>query len=155
MQLDLVNASQSSTYSNKYPASKAFDGGLAFIYKEGEKSCSHTLNDLNPWWMGELAAPHYITRISVYPRIEGDFQKVYTKVTVSVSVDGQTWTLCRDLGDKLVKTKGWVDAVCPARTFGRFVNITQHNNHALVVCEVEIWGYGGKYSTLINDLTTT
>ena len=107
-----------------------------------QPGCAVTKREVDPWWKAEIAKPHFITRIRIYPRLGHKNTKDYTKVIVSVSMDGQSWALCMDLGDQLSKATGWVVATCPEGTVGSFVKITLHNNDAeLTVCEVEGWGY--------------
>ena len=139
--LDLNNPSQSSTYSDKYPATKALDGGLTMIHSKLAKGCAVTLNQANPWWKAELKQLSSIKNVNIMPR--QDCCKInYNNVTVSTSLDGKMWTLCEDLGDKLSQSNTWVKATCPAGTVGRYIKFVQYNSKAeFAVCEVEAFGY--------------
>ena len=66
----------------------------------------------------------------------------YAQVNVSTRLDGNTWSLCEDLGDTLVTATNWVDATCLSATIGRFIRIQQREPW-LVVCEAEAYGYPG------------
>ncbi|XP_075039887.1 uncharacterized protein LOC142099864 isoform X2 [Mixophyes fleayi] len=60
------NASQSSDYSSSCPAERAIDGSLENHYAK----CTHTNNDLEPWWTLDLRSTMKIVSIAV--TIRGD-----------------------------------------------------------------------------------
>ena len=136
----MFNASQSSGHR---PASNALDG----MWSKLDQCSEFIPNPTTAWWMAEL--PTYSTIINIRINRRGDccFHR-YGHVTVSTSIDGTKWTLCKDLGDELSK-KSWVSAVCPRGTKGNFVKIESQIKEALMLCEVEAYGSSlGKLNVL-------
>ena len=142
--IKLIQSSQSSNYSSVTIASKALDGTLTMNFDEGPGCALTNVDESDPWWKAAIAKPHLITKVRIYPRRDC-CQDRYVKVTVSTSLDGTTWDQCSDLDDTLKTATGWVDAVCPANTIGKYVKVILHGlKKDLGVCEVEALGYPGK-----------
>ena len=106
-----------------------------------DKGCAVTKNQANPWWKAKLETLSSIHNVNIMPR--QDCCKInYKNVTVSTSLDGNVWTLCKDFGDTLSKSNTWVKATCPADTVGRYIKFVQYtSNQKFAVCEVEAFGY--------------
>ena len=120
------------------------------------QGCAVTLNQVNPWWKAELKQLSSIHNVNIMPR-QDCCKDRYTKVTVSTSLDGKVWTLCKDLGDALSKSNTWVKAICPAGTLGKYIKFVQYNSkEEFAVCEVEAFGYpaGTCFLRSFNNLTS-
>ena len=111
------------------------DGGCAMTEEKEKNHDKH-------WWKAEFEENHVITSVKIMPRYNC-CQNRYTHVTVDTSIDGNTWTLCVDLGDTLkTAVKGsWVDAKCVTPAVAKYVKITLYNKEQFSLCEVEAWGY--------------
>ncbi|TSY83965.1 Fucolectin-4 [Bagarius yarrelli] len=59
-------ATQSSTFTSSYPASRAIDGNRASILSY--YSCTHTAGQVSPWWRVDLLAVHDISNVIVTNR---------------------------------------------------------------------------------------
>ena len=64
------------------------------------------------------------------------------------SFDGNNWDSCSDLGVGFDQEKKWVDATCPDHTYGQHIKITLFGSLPLRLCEVNAWGYAGKYNNM-------
>ena len=70
-------ASQSSTWThnnngNPVPgsATNANDGVLFTEYDKDPRHCSHTDNQDNPWWSGDLGSSRYVSSVKVIGRTD-------------------------------------------------------------------------------------
>ncbi|KAG9283882.1 hypothetical protein AMEX_G2716 [Astyanax mexicanus] len=133
-------ATQSSLYSNSFPFT-AIDGNRDGVYAHG--SCSHTYNNLSPWWRLDLLKRHKVFSIIIANR----------KDAVSERLNGAEIRI----GDSLENngnnnTRAGVISTIPAGksetyTFdsgisGRYVNVfIPGKNRLLTLCEVEVYGY--------------
>ena len=136
----MSNPSQSSQKGDE--ATRALDTKHTGFGSNGGCAETDKTHD-HQWWKAEFNDTYVITSLKILPRFDCCRDRS-TNVTVSTSLDGITWTLCADLGDRLstVTPDGsWVVAVCPKYTFGKFVKIILYNKQFFALCEVEAFGY--------------
>ena len=78
-------ARQSSFYESKGDADHAVDGNRSQMYNDG--SCTHTLDDYNPFWEVDLDDIYFIDEIIIYPRWDCCRKcKWYTNMTVILAM---------------------------------------------------------------------
>ncbi|KAG9283883.1 hypothetical protein AMEX_G2719 [Astyanax mexicanus] len=131
-------ATQSSLYANNF-ASSAIDGNRDGVYAHG--SCSHTDNQLSPWWRLDLLKPHKVFSITVTNSINAvplRLNGAEIRIGDSLENNGNNNPRCAVIS---------VDVNHPTMTFqckgmeGRYVNVViPGRNEFLILCEVEVNG---------------
>ncbi|XP_052458935.1 fucolectin-like [Carassius gibelio] len=131
-------AVQSSTYFT-WGAANAIDG---IRYAPGfASSCSHTDNELNPWWRLDLLDSYYIYKVTVTNRGDGWLEQtagVEIRIGNSLENNGNNNPRCGVTS--LVPAGSSVSFSCGGME-GRYVNMYIPNIQAiLTLCEVEVYG---------------
>ncbi|XP_059356788.1 fucolectin-like [Carassius carassius] len=135
-------AVQSSTYYN-YVASNAIDG---IRYAPGSaSSCSHTDNELNPWWRLDLLDFYYIYKVTITNRADGYLEQttgVEIRIGNTLENNGNNNPRCGVTS--LVPAGSSVSFSCSGMK-GRYVNMYIPNiQQHLTLCEVEVYGAAKK-----------
>jgi hypothetical protein len=127
--------SQSSEGFNGQPQ-RAIDGNPNAAYQQN--SCTHTNQEINPWWKIDLGSPHFIESVYVWNRGDCCGARLQSLIA-QTSNDDTRW----ETFDKLKEDpqNGGIYALLGPAT-GRFVRLALEKNTAdfLTLCEVEIFG---------------
>uniref|UniRef100_A0A8C1XFD6 Fucolectin tachylectin-4 pentraxin-1 domain-containing protein n=1 Tax=Cyprinus carpio TaxID=7962 RepID=A0A8C1XFD6_CYPCA len=134
-------AVQSSTYKS-CGAANAIDG---IRYAPGEAtSCSHTTNQLNPWWRLDLLDYYYIYKVIITNRADCCPERmtgVEIRIGNSLENNGNNNPRCAVI-TSLVPAGSTVSISCGGME-GRYVNMYIPNiQKCLTLCEVEVYGTG-------------
>ncbi|XP_078666827.1 fucolectin-1-like isoform X2 [Branchiostoma floridae x Branchiostoma belcheri] len=156
-------ATQSSTHLGAV-AGRAVDGNKSPYWSSN--SCTHTKENIDPWWRVDLGSEHCVAEVVVVNRGDRCCQSRLQGFTVHVgpnvnlasnpSCGGKQWLYQQN-------DKGEIRVDCGGRR-GRYVGITLYDDkeRILTLCEVEVYGErssrkrGGYYGALTgaqeNDL---
>jgi hypothetical protein len=128
-------ASQSSVGWDGTP-NLANDGLYGQNY--GQKTCSHTNLEKNPWWKIDLGSNHNIESVKVWNRVDCCGERLNSLV-VHVSSDNQNWSLAGSLAEQAVN--GGVYTIS-TQGAGRYVRLMlgKDSQDYLQLCEVEVYG---------------
>ncbi|KAG9259549.1 hypothetical protein AMEX_G27861 [Astyanax mexicanus] len=131
-------ATQSSLYSNSFPFT-AIDGNRDGVYAHG--SCSHTYNNLSPWWRLDLLKRHKVFSIIIANRKDAVSERLNgaeIRIGDSLENNGNNNTRCAVIS---------IDKENPLMAFqcngmeGRYVNVViPERKEYLTLCEVEVYG---------------
>lgn len=131
-------AFQSSTYSPIAVARNAIDGSTAASFSDG--SCTHTDNEINPWWIVDLKAEYRVFWVSITNREDCCADRLNgaeIRVGNSAELGGTTNPRCATIDSLgLGETRKFYCEVSE----GQFVTINQPNGGFLTLCEVEVFG---------------
>lgn len=125
----------SSTYSPLYPGSLAIDGNTGNGRWES-KSCTHTKNQLNPYWGVNLGKTYRIYSVKVYNRMDccsdalSGFQIIVNDSNEKLVVESPQQPSMNGVADWTV--------TCPPTAVGQYVEVYLHKQSDLMICEVEI-----------------
>uniref|UniRef100_A0A3B1JLA8 Si:ch211-215k15.4 n=1 Tax=Astyanax mexicanus TaxID=7994 RepID=A0A3B1JLA8_ASTMX len=133
-------ATQSSLYGNGFPLT-AIDGNRDDVYAHG--SCSHTQDDLSPWWRLDLLKRHKVFSINVINTSDNIPERLNgAEIRIgnwSVENNGNSNPRCAVISS--------IDKENPLMAFqcngmeGRYVNIViPGRKEYLTLCEVEVYG---------------
>ncbi|KAL7840433.1 hypothetical protein AOLI_G00257560 [Acnodon oligacanthus] len=132
-------ATQSSLYNTGFPSS-AIDGNRDGVYTHG--SCTHTNDDLSPWWRLDLLKKHKVFSITVVNTVDNVPDRLNgTEIRIGDSLDnnGNDNPRCA-----VIST---IDKETPTMSFecngmeGRYINIViPQRKEFLTLCEVEVYG---------------
>uniref|UniRef100_A0AAR2JX97 Fucolectin tachylectin-4 pentraxin-1 domain-containing protein n=1 Tax=Pygocentrus nattereri TaxID=42514 RepID=A0AAR2JX97_PYGNA len=132
-------ATQSSLYSTGFP-SGAIDGNRDGLYAHG--SCTHTNDDISPWWRLDLLKKHKVFSVIVVNTVDSVPNRLSgAEIRIGDSLDnnGNNNPRCA-----VIST---IDKETPTMSFecngmeGRYVNIViPQKKEYLTLCEVEVYG---------------
>ncbi|KAI4903209.1 hypothetical protein NFI96_030956 [Prochilodus magdalenae] len=132
-------ATQSSLYDRGFP-SNAIDGNQDGSYAHG--SCTHTNNDLSPWWRLDLVKRHKVFSITVVNTLDNIPTRLQgAEIRIGDSLDnyGNSNPRCAVISS--------IDPETPTMSFecngmeGRYINIViPEKKEYLTLCEVEVYG---------------
>lgn len=131
-------ATQSNLYGNGF-ASNAIDGNKDGVYGHG--SCTHTVNDLNPWWRLDLLKRHKVSSVVITNTID----------SVPVRLNGAEIRIGNSLDNNGNNNPrcAVISSIPPgfSSTFecdgmeGRYINVViPGRQEYLTLCEVEVYG---------------
>ncbi|XP_033958269.2 fucolectin-1 [Pseudochaenichthys georgianus] len=130
-------ASQSSLHSTGI-AYNAIDGNRASDWAKG--SCTHTANNLNPWWRLDLGNTHKIfsVKITNYKNAPSYINGAEIKIGDSLDNDGNNNPRCAVISSI---PGGFTETFQCNGMDGRYVNIVIPGRTGyLALCEVEVYG---------------
>ena len=136
-------ATQSSTYTADYIASRAADGNTDGNY--WSKSINHTNFETNPWWQVDLGGAATITSITLWNRTDCCSDRL-TNFFVFVANYDMTG---KGFGDLVVDNTVWRYSLgttapttlnIPVNTTGRYVRVQLAGTNALHLAEVQVFG---------------
>ncbi|XP_047454989.1 uncharacterized protein LOC125016511 [Mugil cephalus] len=129
---------QSSNYGSAW-AQKAIDGNRASIWGKG--SCTHTFNDMNPWWRLDLPDIYKINTVTITNRRDCCHQRINgAEIRVGNSLDGNGNTNPRCAVISSIPAGTSKTFVCNGME-GRYINIViPGRREYLTLCEVEVDG---------------
>ena len=139
-------ASQSSTYTADYPASRAVDGNTDGNHLS--KSINHTNYDVNAWWQVDLGTPTAIASIALWNRTDCCSSRL-TNFFVFVANYDMTG---KGFGDLVVDNTVWRYSLgttapttlnIPVNTTGRYVRVQLAGTNNLHLAEVQVFGTPG------------
>ncbi|XP_072548654.1 fucolectin-1-like [Salminus brasiliensis] len=132
-------ATQSSLYGNGFP-SNAIDGNRDGAYGHG--SCTHTYDDLSPWWRLDLQKRRKVFSIIVANRHDAVPERLTgaeIRIGDSLENNGNNNPKCAVISS--------IDKQNPVMTFecngmeGRYINVViPGRKEYLTLCEVEVYG---------------
>jgi len=107
--------------------------------------CSHTNDELDPWWQVDLQGTFAITQVKIWNRNDCCANRLLP-LEVDVSTDGKTWIQCAYVAG--TGEAGVIYAISCVNS-GRYVRISLDQTNYLTLCEVEVYGtecsVGSKY----------
>ena len=136
-------ASQSSTFTADYPASRAVDGNTDGNYLS--KSINHTNSEVNPWWQVDLGSATTINSITLWNRTDCCSNRL-TNFFVFVANYDMTG---KGFGDLVVDNTVWRYSLgttapttlnIPVNTTGRYVRVQLAGTNNLHLAEVQVFG---------------
>lgn len=130
-------ASQSSLHSFGI-AYNAIDGNHASKWEEA--SCTHTNNDISPWWRLDLGKTHKVFSVKITNRDDSSERLDGAEILIgdSLSNNGNNNTRCAVITN--IPADGVSDFKCNGMD-GRYVNIViPDKEEFLSLCEVEVYG---------------
>ncbi|XP_068592336.1 fucolectin-1-like [Cebidichthys violaceus] len=129
-------ASQSSLYMFG-TASNAIDGNPGSKWEDG--SCSHTKNNINPWWRLDLRKTHKVFSVKITNREEDSDRLNGAEIRIGDSLDnfGNNNTRCAVITS--IPSGGVSEFQCNGMD-GRYINIVIPREEFLTLCEVEVYG---------------
>ncbi|XP_031723215.1 uncharacterized protein LOC116394327 [Anarrhichthys ocellatus] len=129
-------ASQSSLYEFG-PAYNAIDGNPSSKWEHG--SCTHTMNDINPWWRLDLRKTHKVFSVKITTRVEDSDRLNGAEIHIGDSLDnfGNNNPRCAVITS--IPSGGVEEFQCNGMD-GRYVNIFIPREEFLSLCEVEVYG---------------
>ncbi|XP_068136061.1 uncharacterized protein [Hyperolius riggenbachi] len=133
-------ASQSSTYDGAIStANKAIDGNLDTNYHSG--SCSHTNDDVSPWWRVDLLQPHKISTVVITNRADCCRERLNgASILIGNSLENNGNNNPRCAVISSIQTNGALTFQCNDMV-GQYVNIVIRGKHQpLALCEVQVFG---------------
>uniref|UniRef100_A0A8C9XME5 Fucolectin tachylectin-4 pentraxin-1 domain-containing protein n=1 Tax=Sander lucioperca TaxID=283035 RepID=A0A8C9XME5_SANLU len=132
------NVIQSSLGWNGVPE-RAIDGNRASIY--GQESCSHTQNDLKPWWRLDLLKTYKIKTVTITNRKDCCHERINgaeIRIGNSLNDNGNDNPRCAVISSIAAGTSETF--TCNGME-GRYVNIVIPGRaEYLTLCEVEVTG---------------
>ncbi|XP_078666828.1 fucolectin-like isoform X1 [Branchiostoma floridae x Branchiostoma belcheri] len=136
-------------------ASRAVDGNKSPYWSSN--SCTHTKEDIDPWWRVDLGSDHCVAEVVVVNRMDSCCKGRLEGFKVHVGNNGHPEFNPSCGGPQSVSKqndKGEIRVDCGGRR-GRYVGITLDGNEKiLTLCEVEVYGEkssrkrGGYYGAL-------
>lgn len=129
-------ASQSSLYEFGF-AYNAIDGNHGSNWEHG--SCSHTSNDINPWWRLDLRKTHKVFSVKI-TNIDADPERLdgaEIRIGDSLEDNGNDNPRCAVITS--IPAGGAAEFQCNGMD-GRYVNIVIPREDFLSLCEVEVYG---------------
>ncbi|XP_054478165.1 uncharacterized protein LOC129110029 [Anoplopoma fimbria] len=129
-------ASQSSLY-NFGAAYNAIDGNPDGKWEDG--SCTHTKNDVNPWWRLDLRKTHKVFSVKITNREEESQRLNGAEIRIGDSLAnyGNDNARCAEITS--IPAGGVAEFKCEGMD-GRYVNIVIPREEYLTLCEVEVYG---------------
>ncbi|XP_034409591.1 fucolectin-6-like [Cyclopterus lumpus] len=129
-------ASQSSLYEFG-TASNAIDGNPNSRWEDG--SCSHTNNNINPWWRLDLRTTHKVFSVKIANREEVSHRLDGAEIRIGDSIAnfGNNNTRCAVITS--IPSGGVAEFQCNGMD-GRYVNVVIPREEFLSLCEVEVYG---------------
>uniref|UniRef100_A0A8C1M6D8 Si:ch211-215k15.4 n=1 Tax=Cyprinus carpio TaxID=7962 RepID=A0A8C1M6D8_CYPCA len=131
-------ATQISLYGNGF-ASSAIDGNKDAVYSHG--SCTHTLNDLNPWWRLDLLKKHKVFLVVITNRVDAVPERLNgaeIRIGNSLDNDGNNNPRCAVISSI---PPGFSKSYECAGMEGRYINVViPGREEYLTLCEVEVHG---------------
>ncbi|KAK9514331.1 hypothetical protein VZT92_027806 [Zoarces viviparus] len=129
-------ASQSSLYMFG-TASKANDGNPSSKWAHG--SCTHTMNDINPWWRLDLRKTHKVFSIKITNQVEDSDRLNGAEIRIGDSLNnfGNDNPRCAVITS--IPSGGVEEFQCNGMD-GRYVNVVIPREEYLTLCEVEVYG---------------
>uniref|UniRef100_A0A8C9ZKR4 F5/8 type C domain-containing protein n=1 Tax=Sander lucioperca TaxID=283035 RepID=A0A8C9ZKR4_SANLU len=128
----------SSQYGNAVPE-RAIDGNRASDWAEG--SCTHTNNDLKPWWRLDLLKTYQINTVTITNRGDCCPERINgaeIRIGNSLNDNGNDNPRCAVISS--IKAGTSQNFVCNGMD-GRYVNIViPGRREYLTLCEVEVTG---------------
>ncbi|XP_034001620.1 uncharacterized protein LOC117494769 [Trematomus bernacchii] len=131
-------ASQSSLNNFHGIAGNAIDGSRDGAYGHG--SCSHTNNDLNPWWRLDLVETHKIFSVKVTNNLDDSTRLNGAEIRIGDSLEnnGNSNPRCAAISSI---PAGFTETFECNGMDGRYVTIViPGRKEYLVLCEVEVYG---------------
>uniref|UniRef100_A0A3Q1KGE1 F5/8 type C domain-containing protein n=1 Tax=Anabas testudineus TaxID=64144 RepID=A0A3Q1KGE1_ANATE len=129
---------QSSLYGDAIPE-RAIDGNRASNW--GENSCTHTQNQLNPWWRLDLLNKYYINTVTITNRKDCCPERINgaeIRIGNSLTDYGNTNPICTVISSIPAGTSTTYD--CKGME-GQYINIViPGRQEYLTLCEVEVTG---------------
>ncbi|XP_034094030.1 uncharacterized protein LOC117560974 [Gymnodraco acuticeps] len=131
-----------ATQSNHYEfgfASNAIDGNRDNKFLSG--SCSHTVEENNPWWRVDLLEPYVVTSVTISNRLDCCSERlVGAQIHIGNSLDNN------GASNPVVGTISTIEALYTLtfthRVEGRYVTVhIPGEGKSLALCEVEVYGY--------------
>jgi hypothetical protein len=148
-------ASQSSTFTADYPASRAVDGNTDG--NDWNRSINHTNSEVNPWWQVDLGSTTAINTITLWNRTDCCSDRL-TNFFVFVANYDMTG---KGFGDLVVDNTVWRYSLgttapttlnIPVNTTGRYVRVQLAGANYLHLAEVQVFGSSTtKSSTVTTD----
>ncbi|KAM9837046.1 uncharacterized protein ACBR49_019431 isoform 2-T2 [Aulostomus maculatus] len=130
--------SQSSLYEDANPE-RAIDGYRTSLWQQ--KSCTHTHNDLKPWWRLDLLQPYKITNVTITNRGDCCHERLNgAEIRIGDSLDdnGNANPRCTQISSI---PAGATETFECNEMEGRFINIVVPGRREyLTLCEVEVRG---------------
>ncbi|XP_062421540.1 uncharacterized protein si:ch211-215k15.4 [Pungitius pungitius] len=129
-------ASQSSLFTFG-SAFNAIDGNPGSKWEDG--SCSHTKNDVNPWWRLDLRRTHKVFSVKVTNRQEESERLDGAEIRIGDSLAnfGNDNARCAVISS--IPSGGVSEFQCNGMD-GRYVNVVIPGEEFLSLCEVEVYG---------------
>ncbi|CAJ1063012.1 fucolectin-1-like [Xyrichtys novacula] len=130
-------ASQSSLHSVGF-AYHAIDGNKASIW--GQASCSHTVNELNPWWRLDLRRTHRVFSVNItnYWNTATWINGAEIRIGDSLDNNGNNNPRCAVISSIAA---GFTENFNCNGMDGRYVNVVIPGRTSyLALCEVEVYG---------------
>nr|AGT40149.1 fucose-binding lectin [Trachidermus fasciatus] len=129
-------ASQSSLYMFG-TASNAIDGNPNSRWEDG--SCSHTKNNVNPWWRLDLRKTHRVFSVKITNRDEDSDRLNGAEIRIgdSIASYGNNNTRCAVITS--IPSGGVGEFQCNGMD-GRYVNVVIPREEFLSLCGVEVYG---------------
>ncbi|TNN56660.1 Fucolectin [Liparis tanakae] len=129
-------ASQSSMYEFG-AASNAIDGNPNAVWEDG--SCTHTKNNINPWWRLDLRVTHKVFSVKITNRDEDSDRLNGAEIRIGDSMEnyGNNNTRCAVISS--IPSGGVGEFQCGGID-GRYVNVVIPREEFLSLCEVEVYG---------------
>ncbi|XP_038059716.1 uncharacterized protein LOC119730762 [Patiria miniata] len=145
LHLSGLPSSQSSNYSNSsgtWYASGAVDGSSLYSYDAAH--CSHTDQDLNPWWKIDLTSDHCIGKIAIRnpDHLEHDYRLRLQGAVVRAGLreahlDNPTCGSPVTLYQALIND--WIEFTCDSYRPARYVSVNIPRETWLSLAEVMVW----------------
>ncbi|XP_073342152.1 uncharacterized protein [Pagrus major] len=130
-------ASQSSLYSN-YMAYNSIDGNRASNADLG--SCSHTNNDMNPWWRLHLRTTHKVFSVKITNRHSYEQRLDGAEIRIGDSLENNGNNNPRCAVITRIPASGTAEYQCNGMD-GRYVTVViPRRREYLTMCEVEVYG---------------
>ncbi|XP_053378506.1 fucolectin-like [Mercenaria mercenaria] len=138
-------SSQPNLWSNRadWDADKGNDGNRdSNIYNN---HCFHTQSMWEPWWMVDLQAVYYITRVDMYNRVDCCIDRA-RNVEIATAITNGAWSRSAYHSG----TIGSSASLSINNVQARYVKLTLKSvTEYLQLCEVEVYGYSGKQNVLL------
>ncbi|XP_040020954.2 uncharacterized protein LOC120810467 [Gasterosteus aculeatus] len=129
-------ASQSSVYSSGTP-DNAIDGNPSSNWDHG--SCTHTKDDVHPWWRLDLGKTHKVFSIKITNRQEASERLNGAEIRIGDSLANFGNDNARCAVITSVPPGGVSEFRCNGMD-GRYVNVFIPRKEYLTLCEVEVYG---------------
>ncbi|ROL41363.1 Fucolectin-5, partial [Anabarilius grahami] len=131
-------AAQSSLYGNGF-AFNAIDGNKDGVYSHG--SCTHNMDDLNPWWRLDLLKRHNVFSVVITNRADAVPERINgAEIRIGNSLDnnGNDNPRCATISSI---PAGFSTSFKCNGMEGRYINIVvPGRKEYLTLCEVEVYG---------------
>ncbi|MED6259589.1 hypothetical protein ATANTOWER_025862 [Ataeniobius toweri] len=140
-------AGENLAFQGKATQSSLFEFGIAYNAIDGNRnnswdqaSCSHTKNEMNPWWRLDMRKTRKVFSIKVVNRnLFGErLNRAEIRIGDSLDNNGNHNTRCAEI---IASSKQSLYEFQCNRIEGRYVNIViPSRNEYLTLCEVEVYG---------------